>query len=136
MFKQLNGGNRQERKLKKEIKELRHIVAETSNELYRRRPQGKVTKKKTEIIKKLRVLIDKGTTNYNLRNAREQWLDKLTYKNIKMAKCEEKRRRKQNNIMFQWDQKRFFRMLEEVSRRERGKNPIYAMDGRDKKTTE
>ena len=67
----------------------------------------------------MRVLIDKGTTNYNLRNAREQWLDKLTYKNIKMAKCQEKRRRKQNNIMFQRDQKRFFRTLEEVSQRQR-----------------
>ena len=67
----------------------------------------------------MRVLIDKGTTNYNLRNAREQWLDKLTYKNMKMAKCQEKRRRKQNNIIFQWDQKRFFRTLEEVSQRQR-----------------
>ena len=36
-----------------------------------------------------------------------------------MAKCQEKRRRKQNNIMFQRDQKRFFRTLEEVSQRQR-----------------
>ena len=49
----------------------------------------------------------------NVRNAREQWLDKLGYKKIKLAKCEEKRRRKQNNIMFQQDQKGFFRTLEE-----------------------
>ena len=60
----------------------------------------------------MRVLIDKDTTNYNLRNAREQWLDKLRYKKIKPAKCEEKRKRKQDNIMFQRDQKGFFRMLE------------------------
>ena len=66
-----------------------------------------------EIIKELRVLIEKDTTNYNLRNAREQWLDKLRYKKIKLAKCEEKPRRKQDNIMFQQDQKGFFRMLEE-----------------------
>ena len=64
-----------------------------------------------EIIKELRVLIEKDTTNYNLRNAREQWLDKLRYKKIKLAKCEEKRRRKQDNIMFQREQKGFFRML-------------------------
>ena len=76
----------------------------------------------------------------------------------------EKQRRKQDNIMFQQDQKRFFRTLEgeeehkgdvpEMEKsiefwggtwkrererereRERGKNPIYVMDGRDKKTTE
>ena len=88
--KSVNRGNRRERKLKKEIKELRQIVAKTSNELYRRIQQRKATKKEKEIIKKLRVLIDKDTTNYNLRNAREQWLDKLRYKKIKLAKCEEK----------------------------------------------
>lgn len=31
---------------------------------------------------------------------------------IKLEKCNEKRRRKQDNIMFQQDQKRFFRKLE------------------------
>ena len=67
------------------------IVAKMSNELlYRKRQRRKATKKEKEIIKKLRVLINKDTTNYNLRNAREQWLDKLRYKKIKLAKCEEK----------------------------------------------
>ena len=61
----------------------------------------------------MRVLIEKDITNYNLRNAREQWLDKLRYKKIKSAKCEEKWRRKQDNIMFQRDQKGFFKTLEE-----------------------
>ena len=58
-------------------------------------------------------MIEKDTTNYNLRNAREQWLDKLRYKKIKLAKCEEKWRRKKDNTMFQRDQKGFFRTLEE-----------------------
>ena len=58
-------------------------------------------------------MIEKDTTNYNLRNARERWLDKLRYKKIKLAKCEEKRRREQDNIMLQQDQKRFFRTLED-----------------------
>ena len=75
--KSANGGNRRERKLKKEIKELRQIVVKTSNELYRRRQQRKATKKEKEIIKELRVMTEKDTTNYNLRNAREQWMDKL-----------------------------------------------------------
>ena len=53
--KSVNRGNRRERKLKKEIKESRQIVAKTSNELYRRIQQRKATKKEKEIIKKLRV---------------------------------------------------------------------------------
>ena len=58
-------------------------------------------------------MIEKDITNYNLINAREQWLDKLRYKNIKLAKCEEKRRRKQDNITFQRDWEAFFGTLEE-----------------------
>ena len=82
----------------KEIREFRQIVAKSSNELYRRRQWRKTTKKEKEIIKELRVLIEKDTTNYNLTNVREQWLDKLRYKKMKLAKCEEKRRRKQDNM--------------------------------------
>ena len=59
-------------------------------------------------------MIEKDTTNYNLRNAKEQWLDKLRYKKLKLAKCEEKRRRKLDNIMFQRDQKGFFRTLKKM----------------------
>ena len=61
----------------------------------------------------MRVMIKKDTTSCNLRNAREQWLDKLRYIKEKLAKCEEKRRRKQDNIMFQRDQKGLFRTLKE-----------------------
>ena len=75
-MKEADGNENERRKSKSE---LRQIVAKTRNELYRRRQQRKGTKKEKEIIKKLRVLIDKDTTNYNLRNAREQWLDKLRY---------------------------------------------------------
>ena len=110
--KNANGGNRPDRKLKKEIKELCQNVAKTSTELSRRRQQRKVTKKEKEIIKELIFLTEKDTTNYNVRNAREQWLDKLRYKKTKLAKWEEKRRWKQDNIMFQRDQKGFFRTLE------------------------
>ena len=70
--KSANGGNRREQKLKRQIKELRQIVAKMSNELYRRRQPRKATKKEKKIIKKSRVLTDKDTTNFNLRNAREQ----------------------------------------------------------------
>ena len=107
-----NGENKREQKLKKEIKELRQIVAKMSNELYKRRQWRKATMKEKKINKELKFLIEKDASTYNLRNAREQWLDKLRYKKIKLAKCEEKQRRKEDNIMFQWDQKGFFRMLE------------------------
>ena len=111
--KSANGENRRERKLKKEIKESCQIGAKTSNELYRRRQWRKATKKEKEIIKELSVLIEKDTTNYNPRNAREQWLDKLRHQKIKLAKREEKWSRKQGNIMFQRDQKGFFRTMED-----------------------
>ena len=116
-----NGGDRRERKLKKEIKELCQIVTKTSNELYRGRQLRKATEIEKEIIKELGVLIDKDTTIYNLKNVRDQRLDKLRYKKIKLAICEEERRRKQDNIMFQRDQKEFFRTLEgeEAHERER-----------------
>ena len=107
-----NGDNRRERKLKKEIKQLRQVIAKASNELYQRRTRRKATKKEKKIIKELKASTGKETTSYNLRNTREQWLDTLRYKNIKLAKCEEKRWRKQDNVMFQRDQRGFFRTLE------------------------
>ena len=70
--KSANGGNRREPKLKK-IKKSRQIVVKTSNELCRKRQRRNATKKEKEIVKELRVLIEKDTANYNLRNAREQW---------------------------------------------------------------
>ena len=39
-------------------------------------------------------------------------MDKLRYRKIKLAKCDEKRRRKRDNIMFQRDHKGSFRTLE------------------------
>ena len=45
------GGNRRERKLKKEIKELRQKIAKTSNELYRRKQRRKATAKEKAILK-------------------------------------------------------------------------------------
>ena len=97
------------------------------------------------------MLIEKDKTNCNLGNATEQWLEKLRYKKKKVAKCEEIGRRKWDNIMFQREQKGFFRMLEgekahevEIPEMEkfvefwalgkRRKNAKHTMDGRDKET--
>ena len=117
--KSANEGNRQEQKLKKEIKDLRQILAKISNKPHRRRQRRKVTKKEKDIIQELKVLIEKGTTNCNLRNARRQWLDKLRCEKIKLEKYEEKHRTKQDNIIFQRDQKEFFKTLEREKAHER-----------------
>ena len=60
----------------------------------------------------------KELTSNNLRIAKERWIDKLTYKKVKLEKCIEKRKRKQDNIKFQRDQKGFFKTLEGGQTRE------------------
>ena len=107
------GGNRRERKLKAEMKKLRQNIAKAGNELHRRRQQRKATKREKEILKELgQNMNGKEATAQNLQNAKEQWLDKLRYKKVKLQKYVEKGQRKKNNIMFQRDQRSFFRTLE------------------------
>ena len=62
--------------------------------------------------------MDKELTSNNLRIAKEQWIDKLRYKKVKLEKCIEKRKRKKDNIKFQRDQKGFFKTLEGDQTRE------------------
>ena len=59
----------------------------------------------------------KAVTSKNLRIVKEQCLDKLRYKKLKLEKYIEKRNRKKHNIMFLRDQKGFFRTLEAVEKR-------------------
>ena len=149
------GQHRRERKLKEEIKELRHMVSRTNNELHRRKQRRKATSKEKVILKELRNKSRKDGTNSDLRNMKERWLDSVRYKKIKLQKCMEKRRRKQDNIMFQRDQKEFFRKLGEDGVHE-GRMPnivsfveflgrymgkerkytLHAMDGGDWRTTQ
>ena len=60
----------------------------------------------------------KEVTPNNLKMAKEQWLNKLPDKKIKLVKFIEKRKRKKDNIMFQQDQKSFYRTLEKVEKHE------------------
>ena len=53
-----------------------------------------------------------------MRTAKEQWIDKLRYKKVKLEKFVEKRKREQENFMFHHDQKGFFRTLESDITRE------------------
>ena len=84
-------GNRRERKLKAEMKRLRQDIARAGNELHRRKQRRKATKREKEIINQLRANMDgKEVTSGNLRAAKEQWLDKLRYKKVKLDKYVEK----------------------------------------------
>ena len=78
--KSANGGNRREQKLKKEIKKLRQIIAKTRNELYKRKHRMKATNKEKEIIKELRVLIEKNTTNEKCKGAKAGQAELEKYK--------------------------------------------------------
>ena len=107
------GGNRREGKLKADMKELRQNMTRTGNELYRRIQQRKTSAKEIKILKNLKTKMNnKDVTSRNLRTAKEQWIDKLRYKKVKLEKFVEKRKRKQDNFMFHHDQKGFFRTLE------------------------
>ena len=113
------GGNRRERKLKTEMKILRQNIARAGNELHRRKQLRKATKKEKNIIHQLKERMDgKEVTPRNLRAAKELWIDQLRYKKVKLSKNIEKRNRKKDNIMFQKDQKNFFRSLEKVESQE------------------
>ena len=66
----------------------------------------------------MNVKIGKELTSHNLKIKKEQWIDKFRYKKVKL----EKRKRKQDNIKFQRDQKAFFKILEGEQTQE-GKMP-------------
>jgi hypothetical protein len=113
-----DGGNRRERKLKADMRSLRKDIARAGNELHRRKQRRRATKKEKQILKELKTKMEKETTSQNLRAAKEVWLDKLRYKKVKLEKCVEKRWRKLDNLMFQRDQKNFFRTLEADDKKE------------------
>ena len=84
------------------MKELRQDVTRVGNELHRQKEQRKSTKQEKWIMKELGTKMKgKEATSKNLRIIKEQWLDKLRYKKVKMEKYIEKRNQKKHNIMFQ-----------------------------------
>ena len=102
--------NRRIRKLEKQIKELRQILAWTSNEIHRRKIKRKSTKKEKEILQKLKKWADQQLNrNEELICVKEKALDKLRYCNIKMKRLKIKDARIRNNKMFQEDQGMFYR---------------------------
>ena len=117
--KKAENGNRRERKLKVEMKKLRQNIARAGNELHRRKQKRKSTRKEKEIAKDLRTQMNgRELTSKNIRAAKEEWLDTLRYKKVKLQKYTEKGNRKKDNTMFQKDQKTFFRSLEKEDKHE------------------
>ena len=108
--KNQEGPNRRIRKLKKQIKELRQILAWTSNEIHRRKIKRKSTKKEKEILQKLKKWADQQLNrNEELICVKEKALDKFRYCNIKMKHLKIKDARIRNSKMFQEDQGMFYR---------------------------
>lgn len=56
--------------------------------------------------------LGKELTSNNLRIVKEQWIYKLIYKKVKLEKCIEKRKRKQDNFKSHRDQTGIFKPLE------------------------
>ena len=105
-----DGPNMRIRKLEKHIKELRQILAWTSNEIHRRRIKRKPTKKEREIFQKLKEWSNQQLNrNEDLIYVKEKALDELRYRNIKLKRMKIKDARIRNNRMFQEDQGMFYR---------------------------
>ena len=96
-----DGPNRRIRKLEKQIKELRQVLAWTSNEIHRRKTKRKVTKKKKEIVQKFREWAGQQLNkNEDLLSAKERALDELRYRNVKLKRIKNRDARVRNNRMF------------------------------------
>ena len=97
-------------KLEKQIKELRQILAWTSNETHKRKIKSKSTEKIKEILQKLKKWADQQLNrNGELICIKEKLLDKLRYHNIKMKLIKVKDAWIRNNKRFQEDQGMFYR---------------------------
>ena len=104
------GPNRRIRKLEKQIKEVRQILAWTSNEIYRRKVKRRSTKKEKEILQKLKEWAHQQLNrNEDLIYMKEKALDELRYRIIKMKRIKIRDARIRNNRMFQEDQGMFYR---------------------------
>ena len=108
-------GNWRECKLKLEMKELRQGITRISNELHWRKVRRKPSNKEKAVLGNLKAkLNDVQLNSQKLRMVKEEWIDKLRYKKVKMQKYIEKRNRIQDNIMYQRDQWSFFKRLEDT----------------------
>ena len=104
------GRNQRNRKLNQEMKELRQGIARISNERHRKKSKRKVSRKEKAIIQNLKIKLNiNNFGSKKLRMVKEEWIEKLRYNKMKMKKYMEQKVRRQDNIMYQRDQKSFFK---------------------------
>ena len=114
IIKREQNGNRRERKLKAEIKQLRQLIARTSNEIYRRKQRRKGTPKEKKILKQLKeTMHETELTTSVLTKHKEVWIDKIRYKRVKLVKMIERGKRIMDNSIFERDHKNFFKRIED-----------------------
>ena len=103
-----------QRKFKTEMKKLRPQIARTINEIYRRTQKRKATAKEKELLNELKKLMGGiDPTTRMLKEYKESWIDKLTYKKVKLQRCIERGRRIMDNANFERDQENFFKKVQE-----------------------
>ena len=101
--------NRSERKKEIKIKELRQWIARTDNEIYRRKTRRKASQKEKRIIKNLKQLIGSKTmTNEELKNKKEEWLDKLRTEKVLLKAMNVRVKRIRNNKLYIENQNKLF----------------------------
>ena len=111
--KKPGNGNRRERKLKAEMKQLRQKIARISNEMHRRKEKRKATKREKRNLADLKKQMGGVTaTNAALASYKEIWIDQLRYKKIKFEKMLERGKRIKDNAMFEKDQINFYNKIE------------------------
>ena len=111
--KRPGNGNRRERKLKAEMKQLRQKIARISNEMHRRKEKRKATKREKRNPADLKKQMGGVTaTNAALASYKEIWIDQLRYKKIKFEKMLERGKRITDNAMFEKDQRNFYNKIE------------------------
>ena len=110
--KRFQNGNRRERKLKTEIKQLRQLIARTSNEIYWRKQQRTDTPKEKKILRQLKKTMNETElTTSVLMKHKEVWIDKLRYRRVKLVKMIERGKRIMDNNIFERDHLSFFESL-------------------------
>ena len=104
--------NRRIRKLEKQVKEARQMVAWMSNEIHRRKVKRKITKKEKRILERLRSKVqNKLVKNEEFLKAKEIWLEELRYRKTKLGKIRTRDEKIRNNKMFREDEGRFYRKI-------------------------
>ena len=107
------GPNRRIRKLEKQIKEIRQILAWTSNEIHRRKVKKKATKKERNIFQKLKTWANHQLNrNEDLVYTKEKALEELRYRLVKLKKAKVRDEKIRNNRMFQEDEGLFYKKTE------------------------